>query len=263
MHYKDISFSSFLVLVDEKPLIETDFYEIFDKINPLNKSIGETSYTLNFDKDDCFCQVYIQFGNPFPRPDNVINTDTHEPEENPRKTNQFEPKQDFGLFDFRYSTLWLSNSKRKSFFVDLIKDYYKTKNVIIKNIYSEDEFLNSIKKIEEIKFSGLPNLFSSTNTLSKELSEEILGYGASIATLIMKFNNNTAITDNILSRIRNLISKKEVYKSLVISGRDESNWGIIFNNEVLSKRINLKAIVNDNEVYDVKNVYTQLINQLK
>lgn len=54
-----------------------------------------------------------------------------------------------------------------------------------------------------------------------------------------------------------------MYKSLVISGRDDSNWGIIFNNEVLSKRINLRAIVNDNEVYDVKNVYAQLISQLK
>lgn len=262
MAYKDISFSSYLIIVDEKPLDLTQFNDTFTFDQEFELNNNDTNYTITITKVDNFARLYIEHGNPFPRPDNVRNTETHQAEENPRQPNQYEPKQEFGLIDFNNSVLWLSNTKRKGFFIDLFKEKFKTQNVIIKNVYSEEEFLNSIKKVEEIKFSALPNLFTETNSLSKELADEILGYGASIATLIMKFTNQN-ITEKVLSRIRNLLSTKTSYKSLVITGRDIDNFGIIFNNEFLSKKIPLKAMVNENEIYNIENVFSQLIAALK
>jgi hypothetical protein len=262
MQYKDLIFSSYLIIVDEKPLDETAFNKVFSIDKEFETNNNETNYTITVSKVDNFARFYIQYGNPLPRPENVRNTETHQSEENPRQPNQYEPKQEFGLIHFNNSVLWLSNSKKKNFFIDLLKARFETTNVIIKNVYSEEEFINSIKNVEEIKFSAMPNLFSQTNTLSKELSEEILGYGASIATLIMRFTNQS-VGINILSRIKNLLSNKTTYRSLVITGRDADNFGIIFNNEFLSKRIPLKGKVNDNEIYDVENVFSQLISALK
>lgn len=261
MEYKDIAFSNYLIIVNEKPLDQMVFYKNFVLDKEFESSNNETNYTMTVSKVDNFARFYIELGNPFPRPDNVRNTETHQSEENPRQSNQYEPKQEFGLIDFNNSILWLSNSKRKNFFIDILKEKLETQNVIIKNVYSEEDFINSIKKVEEIRFSALPNLFSQTNTLSKELSEEILGYGASFATLIMKFANQT-ICEKILSRIRNLLANKTCYKSLVITGRDIDDFGIIFNNEILSKRIPLKAMVNENEIYNIENVFLQLITAL-
>ena len=262
MAYKDITFSSYLIIVDDKPLdiIPFDGFFIFDQEIETNNN--DTNYTITISKEENLRRFYIELGNPFPRPENVRNTETHKAEENPRQTNQYEPKQEFGLIDFDNSMLWLSNTKRKGFFIDLFKEKFKTQNVIIKNVYSEEEFLNSIKKVEEIKFSAYPNLFTETNSLTKELAEEILGYGASVATLIMKFTNQT-ISEKVLSRIKNLLSTKASYKSLVITGRDVDNFGIIFNNEFLSKKIPLKAMVNENEIFDIKNVFSQLISAIK
>lgn len=263
MQYKDLTFSSYLIIVDDKLLDETQFYKAFENGVMLPWTNNDTDYVLNITKVDDYVKVYIEYGNPFPRPDNVINTDTHQAEDNPRNNNQYEPKQEFALIDFTKSILWLSNSKRKTFFTDILKEKLETTNIIIKNVYSEEDFINSIKKVEEIKFSAVPNLFSSTQTLTQKLSEEILGYGSNIATLILKYSNGSSVTENILSKIKNLLSHKETYKSLVITGRDADNFGIIFNNEILSKRIPLKAIINDNEIFNVENVYSQLIAKLK
>ncbi len=92
--------------------------------------------------------MYIEFGNPLPRPDKVYNVNTHETEDNPRTVDQYELKQEFAVFDFRNSILWISYTKHKTFFTDTFKEAFKTENVILKNIYSEEEFLNSIKKLE-------------------------------------------------------------------------------------------------------------------
>jgi len=263
MQYKELVFTSYLVIVDEQPLTEDVFFKYFQDGNKLTRIVNETTYTLDINKEENFTKVYLQYGHPLPRPDNVINTDTLQSKDNPRQANEIEPKQEFALFNFNNSSLWLSNMKRKAFFIELLKEKIDGKSIIIKNVYNEEEFLNSIKKVEEIKFSAFPNLFSDTNTLSKELSDEILGYGANIATLIMKYTTNNSITAGIIQRFKNLFAHKETYKSLVITGRDENNMGIIFNNEIFSKRIPMKALVNENEIYNIQNVFAQLIGWLK
>lgn len=262
MQYKDLIFSSFLIIVNESPLIESDFFKAFEIDTELEIVNSEINYSINITKENQFARLYMQYGNPFPRPDNVKNRKTHTVEKNPRNSDQYEPKQEFGLIDFKNSILWLSNSKRKNFIIEVLKDKLVTNDIIIKNVYSEEDFVNSIKKIEEIKFSALPNLFSSTNSLTKELSAEILGYGANIATIILKFTNQT-VGDKILGKIKNLLNNKVTYKSLVITGRDSDNFGIIFNNEILSKRIPLKGMVDENEIFDVENVFSQLITVLE
>lgn len=63
--------------------------------------------------------------------------------------------------------------------------------------------------------------------------------------------------------IFNIAKRNFANKNLVITGRDIDNFGIIFNNEFLSKKIPLKAMVNENEIYNIENVFSQLIAALK
>jgi hypothetical protein len=259
--HKDITFSSFLVLINEKAIDENSFFSNFPDNREIKTSKNETNYTLRFSKENAFSKISIEFGNPFSRPDNVINTDTLEPESNPRQSNQYEPKQDFALIDLKISILWLSNANRKPLIHDILEELHS--EVTIKSVYNEDEFIKQLKKFEEIRFSAFPNLFSQTNTLSKELSDEILGYGASIAILIMKFSSQNLTSQTLLGKVINLIKNKESYKSLVISGRDKEDFGIVFNNEVLQKKVTFKAKINTNEIYDIHDVYENLILKIE
>lgn len=263
MTYKDISFSSFFVLVDDEPINNHHFYLAFPLNEKYNKTIGETNYSIDITEEADFAKLYIEFGHPLPRPDKVYNVNTHQTEDNPRTVEQYEPKQEFAVFDFRKSILWISYTKHKTFFTDTSKEAFQTENVVLKNIYNEEEFLSSIKKIDEIKFSSSPNLFSETVTLAKELTTELQGFGATSAMLIMKFKDVSSFTDKMKNKISQLFSKKASYKSLVISGRDENNVSVIFNNDLLQRKIPIKALVSETQVFDQNNVFSQVISWLK
>lgn len=187
MEHKDISFSSFFVLVDDEPIIKRGFYSAFPLNQQFNKTVGNIDYAIEIREESDFARLYIEFGTPLPRPDRIINVETHESQENPRTEKQYEPQQEFAVFDFAKSTLWISYTRHKTFFTDVFKESFNTDKVILKNVYSEEEFLNAIKKVDEIKLSAYQSLFSETTTLSKELIAEMQGYGATYATLIMKF----------------------------------------------------------------------------
>lgn len=262
MHYKELTFSSYVVIVENEKLEEEKFYKTFISGKEIKCSIKENNYALRTVKVNNYANIYIEFGNPLPRSENVINKKTYQSEANPRKEYQYEPKQEFALIDFSTSTLWLSNTNKKVVFTEILKQQLKTKDIIVKNVYDEEEFVKLIKKIDQIKFSALPNLFSGTQTLTQLLTEEILGYGSHLATLSLKYEQGGNITDRLKSKIENLLFNKAIYKSLVITGRDAEGFGIIFNNEILSKRISLNVSIDNNRAFIVENVYFHLNKRL-
>lgn len=70
------------------------------------------------------------------------------------------------------------------------------------------------------------------------------------------------MVENLKNKILNLFKNKAAYKSLVISGRDENNVSFIFNNNLLQKKIPIKALINTSGVFDIEHVFTQVISWL-
>jgi hypothetical protein len=220
---------------------------------------GGVNYNLSF--LDNFLKIEYNYGRSLPRPDNVINVNTHLPEVNPRNSDQYEPKQHFALLDCTTGYLWLSNSRKQTLIIDFLKRNLNEPKVYAKSVYNEESFLNSIKVLDELRFSVVPNLFSATNTLTDALAEEINGYGGSIATLSIKFEEAIPIT-KIFSKIANALRNKTSFRNIVISGRDERNLGMLLNADLFSRKIEIRTEVDDNENYNIEDVFNALISKI-
>lgn len=197
-----------------------------------------------------------------PRNPNVFNIDTQETSPNPRQSNQVEPKEYFGLIDFKNSYLWLSNTKKKKALLDLICSKFENKQVIVKDVYDQQMFIETIKSLDSIKISAEPNLFTQTNTLNKELCRKINGYGATLASLSFKYDDKF-IGDNLLEKVKSIFNQKNSFKRIVISGRDEKGLGMLFNSDGFSRKINFKTAIDENEMYLGEEVFQQLIQKIE
>lgn len=90
---------------------------------------------------------------------------------------------------------------------------------------------------------GVP--FSDANTASK------INAGLDIINTLCEFYQVTAPI---------FIDNRE---SIVISGRDERNLGMIFNTEGFSRKIEIQALIDDDEMFSEVDVFNKLINEIK
>ena len=56
---------------------------------------------------------------------------------------------------------------------------------------------------------------------------------------------------------------KNSLKSIVIAGRDENNLGMLFNTEGFSRKIDIEAQVDEDEMFSSEDVYYKLISKIK
>ena len=158
------------------------------------------------------------------------------------------------------SYLWLSNTKKQSLLLNYIQKFFKNKKIILKDVYDEDKFIENIKTLDQIRVSAAPSLFSSTNTVSKALVDEM--YGATEAILHLKYKNKF-IGDDLLDRIKSIFKNKESFNGVMIAGRDEKNLGMLFNNKLFTRKIDIDAIVDENEMFNPKDVFSKTISKIE
>lgn len=261
IYKKPLVFSGvFLYLNDEKLSID-NFYKKLPTGSYTNNSESKVQI-FNIEYEDAYLKMNFGEGTVGPRNPNVFNFDTNEEEPNPRKKNQVEPRQTFAIIDFKTSFVWISNSKKRTALIDLFKEHFKTSSIIVKEIYDEKQFIDMLKSLDNIKISAVPNLFSDAGILSKTLSEEINGYEASVATLSLGYNNR--LTNNFLiEKVKSIFEQKNSLKSIVIAGKDENNLGMLFNTEGFSRKIDIEAQVDEDEMFSAEDVYKKLIQKIK
>ncbi|SFE26157.1 hypothetical protein [Flavobacterium xueshanense] len=217
---------------------------------------------FNIEYEESYLKMNFGEGMVGPRNPNVYNFNTNEEEPNPRQKNQVEPRQTFAIIDFKTSFLWISNSKKRTALIELFKRYFPTSSIVIKEIYDETQFIEMLKTLDNIKISAVPNLFSDSGLLSKILSEEINGYEASVATLSLSYNNR--LTNNyLIDKVKSIFKQKNSLRSIVISGKDENNLGMLFNTEGFSRKIDIEALVDEDEMFSSDDVYNILISKVK
>lgn len=197
---KPLIFSGvFLYLNNEKLFIDS-FQEHLPAGSYTNNDDSKVQI-FNIEYQDNYLKMNFGEGTVGPRNPNVFNFNTQEEEPNPRQKNQVEPRQTFAVIDFQTSFLWISNSKKRTALIDLFRVHFKTAAIVVKEVYDEKQFIEMLKKLDNIKISAVPNLFSDSGILSQTLSEEINGYEASVATLSLGYNNKIT-TDYLIDKVK-------------------------------------------------------------
>jgi len=258
MNQKEIIFSGVVCYVND----ERADMQLFQ--NSLKQSDvifqGDRVQSYNFYFQNNYLKISFSDGSAKPRNPNVFNVKTYEQEPNPRQADQAEPKDFFCILDFSNSYLWLSNTQKKTMITDYFKNTFQTAQVVLKDVYDEAKFVETLKVLDSVRVSAAPNLFTETNTLSKALSEEM--HGAYEATLDLKYDK-VIVKENILTWIKSIFYNKTNFKKIVIAGRDEKNLGMFFNNNLFSRKIEIKADVDDNGMFNPDDVFSKLITKIE
>lgn len=260
MKTRNINFSGMICYLDDFKLSIDEFKTIF-KAGIDKKEIGNKVQIFKLKYQDTFLRINFSDGSTMPRNPNVYNKSTHAIEDNPRNKDQIEPKEYFAVIDFSSSYLWLSNSKKKKLLLEYLQDVLGNRKLILKDVYDEEKFINGLKRLDQLKFSvAPPNLFIETNTFSKVLVDEM--YPACEAELKLTYDKIN-ITENLLSKIRHMLNCKESFKSITISGRDEKNLGMLFNNNLFTRKTEINAVVNEDGMFLVNDVFEKLFLEIK
>ncbi len=258
---KTLTFSgNFLSKNDEKLKID-EFKTHFSEIEE-SEIIGNIVHAYLFEFEQNYLKINFSSGSSVPRNPNVVNIETKQTEPNPRQSTQIEPKEHFALIDFDSCLFWISNSTKKTMILEFITKKFKNAILNLRDVFDQTEFLKSIKKLDELRLSATPNLFSQTNTLSKALSDEIKQYEAVEAILHLRYQDKW-IGNTLGEKIASLFSDKNNYGGIMISGRDARNFGILFNSNVISRKIDVQAFVDENEMFDSEEVFRILIGKIE
>ena len=71
------------------------------------------------------------------------------------------------------------------------------------------------------------------------------------------------IGDDTLAKIKSFFKNRDSFNSITISGRDEKGLGMLFNNNLFTRKIDIEAIVDENEMFLPSDVFSKLIIKLK
>lgn len=198
-----------------------------------------------------------------PRNPNVYDVETNQTLPNPRQPNQAEPRETFGLIDFNTGFLWLSNSRKRNSLLDFFKTKLeKNSRLVSKDVYDEQKFIETLQRLDDIRLSAVPNLFSKSNTLTDKLAEEINGYEATSAQLHFHYQDKL-VGNNLIEKIKSIFKNRTNFNSVVISGRDENNLGMLFNADGFSRKIEFKTSVDENEMFLPDDVFNKLISTIQ
>ncbi|NME70746.1 hypothetical protein [Flammeovirga aprica] len=260
---KNITFYSYLIYVDGNRLNHSLFSDnyVSSKHKEYSDNSGKSIFQIevkDFNKD--YLNLYFLDGKTNPRPNFVVNAENSQKERNPRKGNQVEPNEHFALVDFENGILWIdstSKSKKNKLrnFFDLI---FMSNKIDIKEVFSENEFLENLNELTKVKFSAVPNLFSGSIPLSKRLIDEM--YGPTVATLELKFDNKKNIP---FDWIKNILDNKVSIKNLIIQGRDSENRELIFKESIFMKKLSFKARVDQHGNFSIQSVFDKLYNEIE
>lgn len=258
MKQESITFSGTVLYINDEK-VNKQLFQNFSLKDDINIQ-GDRVHRFQFEIYEDYLKICCSDGSAKPRNPNVLNLKTSEEEPNPRQLDQAELKDFFGVLDFSNSYLWLSNMQKKAIIIDYFKNALKTQQIVLKDVYDEAKFIETLKVLDNIKISAAPNLFSQTNILSNALNDEL--YGAVEATLELKYDK-TITKGKILTLIKSIFGNKDSFNKIVIAGRDKKNLGMLFNNNLFLTKIDLKAEIDENGMFVLSDVFEKLIFKIK
>lgn len=258
---KQITFSGNFLSKDDEQLYQEEFTSLFQG-QETEVIGGSIVHSYSFETISNYLKISFSDGSTFPRNPQVVNTETNKLEPNPRQPNQIEPKDYFAIIDFSTSFLWVSNSKKRGMVIDYLRNKFKKSKIVVKDVYDQDEFINSLKKLDELRLTSVPELFSDAHDVTQALKDQINQFEAVEAVLHLKYKDKF-VGNNLSDKFKSIFNNKDKYKGIMISGRNERNLGMLFNSNVFSKKIDFKANVDENEMFNPQEIFSTLITKIE
>ncbi|MCE3255736.1 MAG: hypothetical protein K0R25_1230 [Rickettsiaceae bacterium] len=272
MSKRPIQFTVYQIIVDDSYSLATS---IFDPIK--NNDIDTLTFDLGDGKKETlqikktvkkyhknrFVSLYFNIGNKFPYSDKVIDENLNECD-NPRPAEQIEPdKQQFVLIDTKTSRIYISDQRAKNDFINWLKKKIE-KEIALKSIVNERDFIEKIKSVREISFSVVPDILNSSDQdiLSHNLVRDIFGFGAAKAKLQLNYGN-IGINDKIKNKIEGILKKRREFKDLVVVGRTDEDLETTFKISEVASKIIVDVIEGDKKLLDPEMVFSSLIKKIQ
>ena len=262
--YKDLTFSTFQLFINEC-LAELKNFNVNDKWNQNFSDENQIIHNVICKiMNERYFTLYDNFGSPNPRPNHIFDIPTKTKIVNPRKNSQAELKnQLFCLYDTNTKILYLNNSQKKSFICKYL-DNILSQEIIIKNIYKNiDEFVNTLKSLDEIKFTAHRDIFSSQINSFKNI-KDLFGIDEPESfTISAKYK--LSVHENIKRTIEKF--KNEQIQApnscLTCIGKDDHGIEQIFNENTFRKTISVILAQKEEKLMNTKYVVEEIIRKIE
>lgn len=257
----NLTFSAFQLIIDEKVPNIIDFTEYKEEQYDTKDNI----YRATTQKiDNAFYWIYMEYGGELPYGEKVYDKEKSEILDNPRTKSQAElNKQLFCLYDFEQHTFYISDSRKKGFLEEYLKQKL-SKDILIKRFFkSPQEFLEYVQTIESISFTSKNNLFSLNNDMFSD-PKDIFDLGQPENFKMDIEYNGRKVTENFKTKFFDLLSKKDnsEIQSLVCIGKDDNKVEAIFDISSFMQTVPLGLKKDDFGRYEQNVVQQNLLNIL-
>jgi hypothetical protein len=259
-----VSFSSFELIVNGA-LPDVTFLNNAFSSNKTSMTHEEFIHQIECEIiEDRFYWFYSNFGKAMPHRDIVIDIPSGTELENPRTTQQVEPNdQLFAIYDSSSSLFYISNLKKKGFLKEFLSQF-TDEEVIIKNIYKNiNDFIDVIKTLETIKFTGSRDLFNREGDLFSSI-RDIFGYGEP-EEFSIEAKYRTSMKDALKCEILRLAGYQSAgdIKTMVCIGKDERGFEAVFNANNFINKISIPRQKDNQLLFPSEDVRTQVIIKLR
>lgn len=267
-----MDFSIYSLRVDRTMFSVETFSDIEDR--------GEESFPKDFEREILSVDVFhkeninkrfvafdFDFRQRYPYSLDVINVKSRKnlkKKKNPRNIYELELKdQLFVLVDISLQRMYVSNIKKKRYFLDFLKTKIK-KDFTAQPIINEEDFLKKIKIVKEICLTVDPgDLFSGLDTLSRLLKEDINSFQADQILLDIKYDKGISV-HVIREKLERMIGNKASFRRLTVIGQEDGRFESVFNVDGVITRFQIPYNGEEkSKTKDSKRVFELLIDQIE
>ena len=260
-----ITFNLLQIIEENKESGERFIYPTKDTFKGIEDffhiTIDGIYYEVSVEKKENYIWFSYDFGKPNPRDENLTNINTGEKRENDRKTEEAELlNQFFCLYYYTTNILYISNIKKQKSFEFTLKEKTNTKFLFNTFKKTKDEFISILKDVNKIKFTEAHHLFSHDSKKRNALKDLTGIDSPKEFTIEVAYPKSNLLADYI----NVLFNEKSngCLKDLIITGQDEDNFEIVFNNETFLKRIELKVSKDNNGKFISSDVKDKLVVEI-
>ncbi len=265
---KQVSFSANQMIVDDNRFV-FDFSGRIPGSHTEPFKIDQEVISIRIFKkvefESRFIGLYFQEGEKWPYSPMVVDSASLKEHDNPKSPEEIETNdQVFALIDANTQIIYISDQRRVNTLIGWLAE--KTgAEVVIKPLFDKEEFINKIKSVSEVSLTVVPNLFNQYDSqlLSAKLSEDIYGFGADEATLILRYKRGMTI-GSVKDKMRSIIGKKSTFEKLTIVGRTADDFSSVFNTDGVVNKISVDGVTDDKtgKLYE-NNLFESLITKIK
>jgi len=236
--------------------------DIFDDIkSDFHTTIDDTYYEVVTKKEDDYILFSFDFGKANPRDTKVTNVITGNKKDNPRQGSEAELlKQLFCLYHFEKQTLYISNYQKLTFFLSVLQKQLN-KSFITKSFFKDkEEFMSILKSVSKISFTEARELFNQNSTERQALTDLTGTNAPDKFTIEAEYSQPSGI----LPFLKKLFSSKDrdALKDLMICGKDERNFSVIYNHETFLRRLSIKCEKEENGKFNSDTVLNKLLEEV-